>query len=140
MVAILRGKMFIFLSKVNASYREEVLKIFYYNPSQSRFCDKIVDLVKLYGEPKLVKSDGKLTIRLNCERESYTIFMCRGPLIAAIAVYVLEKDGVLVVHLASNPSLGLTKRTQRVIPLRLFDYLKSRELFRDNEIKFGYIR
>ena len=99
-------KKFTFSSVLDKRYRRDLEKLLFFNFSGPKARAKIIEAVRKYGSPKIVKSGPNLKVELNGLSEVQSLFVfCdeKGamPHLCGAVVYVRESpESILVLHIA----------------------------------------
>ena len=99
-------KKFTFSSVLDKRYRRDLEKLLFFNFSGPKARAKIIEAVRKYGSPKIVKSGPNLKVELNGLPEVQSLFVfCdeKGamPHLCGAVVYVRESpESILVLHIA----------------------------------------
>ena len=132
---------FHFSDAINETYYEALEKLFFFNPGQSRYYQRIVETVETYGQPKIVKTNGMLTLQIE-GRPSESLFISESNRLAGMLLYIQETDSLLnVLHFAVAPSFafGQVSGSVLVVELMMEEIKKrARENPRIAHIKLSY--
>ncbi|MFC1570062.1 hypothetical protein ACFL4L_07485 [bacterium] len=99
---------FHFSATINKTYRAALEKLFYFNPGQSRYFDRIVETVETFGQPKIAEMNGMLTLDVESLPDSSTVFVCHGNHLVGVVIYFKETETMLnVLHFAVDSTFSL---------------------------------
>lgn len=113
------------------SYRDELERIVFFNPQQSKVAPPLVAAVGRYGVPTITEDAGRLLFHLRGFHEIQSLFALdesEAPtaLVGAIMFVREQEDRMLVLHLAVHERY--TARSERAgacVALRLFAAVRS---------------
>lgn len=97
-----------FSSVLPVSYRDELERIVFFNPQQSRFMTPLLAAVNRYGVPTIIEENGCLRLGVPAFESIQTLYALDDevgatPLLAGVAMFVRESDDtMLVLHLAMH--------------------------------------
>ena len=92
---------FNFYNAIRSDYLKELENLFYLNKKQNNYRQIIIDFIEKYGEPRIVKEDKYITIKVDGNYESGCIFAAYGPRLVGVLVYLyLNDDTILVIYIA----------------------------------------
>jgi hypothetical protein len=92
-------------SVLPVSYRDELERIVFFNPEQSKVATPLVAAVGRYGVPTIIEETGRLLFRLRVFPEIQSLFALDESETPAVLVGVVmfvreQKDRMLLLHLA----------------------------------------
>lgn len=113
---------FHYCSEIRSFYREELKKLFFFNPCQHK-CERLINaVVNKYGEPRIVDiSNGNIAMTIQNHPDCNCMFISTGPLLLGVAIYVIEGEVLNILHLAVRQNYPKSNW----IPAYLMAHLKS---------------
>lgn len=99
---------FHFSATINETYYDALEKLFYFNPGQSRYYNRIVETVETFGQPRIVRINGMLTMKVEGLPENACVFVCHGNRLVGVTIYFKEKKTILnILHFAIDTTYVL---------------------------------
>lgn len=94
-----------FKSSIDASYREELDSMFYFNRNQSRYVERINRSIEEYSKPIVVEENGEVALVFKERKMGQTLHIFDGDyegaaLIGAVMYVRDSKERITIVHLA----------------------------------------
>ena len=117
-----------FESTIHPKHLSDLEKLLYFNPDQQKYKSGIIECIKKYGEPTIIKEENYLTIKLSkdIDCESFFALYCETILIGVIIyTFDYQNKNIKVPYIAIDEkysSEGILGDMS--LALRMIDYLK----------------
>lgn len=117
----------LFTSSLEASYRDELEHLLFFNPGQANALGGIINAVETYGTPELFIKDDLLRVRLEKLAEVQSIFALDGERLAGVLLYARsEMRSLIVPHIAvADDYSAQGSNADSFLVIRLIDTLRS---------------
>lgn len=118
-------------SILSVSYRDELERIVFFNPEQSKIATPLVAAVGRYGVPTITEETGRLLFRLRAFPEIQSLFALDesetpAVLVGAVMFVREQKDKMLLLHLAVHERYAARgERARAWVALRLVAAVRS---------------
>ena len=121
----------VFCSALDASYREELEELLFFDPNQQKAFALVSEAIRRYGKPRIVDGDRRLGVALDSAVEMQTLFVLEGrrpnaPLVGAIG-YTRESRSTLAVVFAAVRAdyAGRGAKAAEFLLVRMIDQLRE---------------
>jgi hypothetical protein len=113
------------------AYRDELERIVFFNPQQSRFIDPVLAAVNRYGIPAIIEEKDRLRLSVPAFAAVQTLYALDGPaptaVLAGVAAFVREtEDTMLLLHVAVHQDYTTEgPRADEWVPVRLVSAVRD---------------
>ena len=133
---------FKFHSKIRKEYSNQLENLFFFNERQSRYYNKIIELVEKYGEPNIAKYGDYIIIELE-KVGTECLFASYGPKLVGVMVYKINKfsKSISVIHIAIEDNYTMRgKYAKKDLVNKMLEKLKeiARKIYRLGELNIFY--
>ncbi len=119
-----------FQSSIDVNFTEQLSDLLYFNINQVNYKEHIIEAINSYGSPEIQVKGNKITLRLEHEIETHTLFLIgtedSEDLLLGVAVFFKKNNNeAILLHIAVNHALiDSTFLTLQLI-IEVKNYLKN---------------
>ena len=116
----------LFTSSLEASYRDALEELLFFNPGQANALGSIMDAVEIYGTPEVYLEDELLRVRVEKLVEVQSIFALDGERLAGMLLYARsDLQSLVVPHIAvAGDYSAQGTQADSLLVMRLLDTLR----------------
>lgn len=116
-----------FSSKLDQSYLDNLRQLFFFNKRQENYRPQIVELIKEYGEPVIVRNGENIFLQLTDEKMNQCLFAkYHNDLVGALLYTRNTTSNISILHLAIDESyFSNTENSRFMLSLQLINKVKE---------------